>query len=147
MEQQTGKRSKTVRVLSIFFAVLAGVGASAGARYLMTPSDEQKAAELVSVLQDLAARENPASPKTMENGLKLLSVKAEGKVITYTYSVPPTAVSTVRFGGALRDGQLQSALCSGPARQVVQAGAKFTYVYLQEGSSEELSRSSVFYCV
>lgn len=147
MDHQADKRSKAGKVLSTLVAMVVAVGAYAGAKYLMTPSAEQKAAELVSVLQDLAASENPAAPKEMESGLKLLSVKADGEVITYTYSVPPSAETTVRFGGALRDEQLQSALCSGPARPVVQAGAKFTYIYLKDGTGEELSRSSVFYCI
>jgi hypothetical protein len=147
MADQSDKRTKAAKFFSTLVAIVVAIGGYVGAQYLMTPSPEQKAAELADALQQIAKSENPATPKVMENGLVLQSVNAVGEDITYTYSVPATLESDVRFGGTLRDQSLQSALCSSPARAVVQAGGNFHYVYLKDGTKEELSKSSVLFCI
>jgi hypothetical protein len=147
MADQSIKRTKSEKVVSAMVAIVMAVGTYLAAQYMMSPSPEQKEAEVAAALQEIAKSENPTAPKVMENGLVLQSVKAIGQDITYTYTVPTTLERDVRFGGTLRDELLQKALCSGPARAVIQAGANFHYIYLSSVKTEELSKSTVYFCI
>jgi hypothetical protein len=139
--------SRTRTLFGAIFGIVVAIGAYLGVQMLFSKSPEQKAAELSSALSELAAKENPAAPKDMGDGLMLLSAISDGKAITYTFLVPEAKQTEVRFGGALRDPQLQSSLCATPLKALISAGAGFNYVYLAEGTKEELARSSVSFCL
>lgn len=147
MSETTPKPSAARKTLSTIVAIVAAIGGYAASQYFLTKSPEQKAAELAAALSDVAARENPGEPRDMGDGTKLLSVKAGQDEIVYTYSVPSNLETEARYGGALRDERLRNAVCSSPAKALVQAGGDFVYVYVKEGTGEELSRSTVYLCV
>lgn len=147
MSQTAAPATPARKALTSVVAVVAAIGGYGASQMLFAKSPEQKAAELDKALAEVAARENPASPQDMGDGTKLLSVTSGGGAIVYTYSVPSEREIEARYGGYTRDERLKQAICSSPAKALVDAGADFEYVYVKEGAQEELGRSKVWICI